>query len=1055
MYKFFVDRPVFAMVLAILTVIVGLVVMSTLPITQYPNMVPPQISVTATYPGADAETVANSVASPIEQSMAGVEGMTYQESTSSNNGRMGLTVNFEIGTEPDIDQILTQLRTDQANPQLPQSVREQGITVEQSLASPLMVISLTSPDGSRDSLFLGNYAVINLNDAFTRINGISRVVMQGVGDYAMRVWIDPTELAARGLTVSEVINTINEQNQVNPAGKIGAQPVPPGQEYTYTVQAQGRLKDPREFEKIILRLEDDGSVLRLGDVARVELGASSYGFSARYNGNPSAVLILYQSPGSNALKAAQDARDLLGELSANFPDGMAAQVSLDTTKAVSAGVEEVVKTLLIALVLVLLVVFLFLQGFRATLIPAVAVPVALIGTFILFPVLGFTINTLSLFGLVLAIGLVVDDAIVVVEAVERQIENGLAPREATLKAMSEVSGPIAATSVILAAVFIPTVFLPGITGQLYQQFAVTIAVSVLISSFNALTLSPALAALLLRPKKKEGRGPLAAFFRWFNRVFERATNGYVAVCGGLVRKTFLAVLALLVAAVAAWFTGAKLPSGFIPQEDQGYLFATLTLPPASSLERTEVITAEAEKELMAIPGVDAVTSVSGYNLLTNVQSSYNAFFFVTLTPWSERYSLKNISSQNLLAIYGKAQGELGGIIGASSLVSPPPAVPGLGSSGGVNFALRDRQSRGPQFLAEQVRTMTEALEARPEVMAALSFYRADIPQYYADVDRAQVLRQDVPLDTVYQTLQTFLGGAFVNYFNRFGRQWQVYMQAEPEFRQSAEDLQSFYVLNREGDTVPLSSFTTFERRQGPEYVKRYDLFPSASFNVVAASGYSTGEVMGAIETIAGTKLPPGTDIAYSGLSFEQRKAAEGVPPAAIFGLSLVFAYLILAALYESWSLPFSVLLSLPVAILGAFLFLFVRGFEDNIYTQIGLILLIGLAAKNAILIVEYARQQKEQEGLSIRDAALTAARLRLRPILMTSIAFILGCVPLAIALGAGMVSRQILGTAVIGGMVFATGIAIFLIPAIFALVERIIDRTHRHHGGDGSTGNPS
>jgi len=1040
MYKFFINRPIVAMVIAILTVVVGIVSMITLPVAQYPDIVPPQIVVRASFTGADAVTVAESTATPIEQQMSGVDGMEYMSSLSANDGSMALTVTYEVGTDENTNQILTQMRASQANAMLPQDVRNMGVTVEQSLSSPLILFALTSPDDSRDSNFLSNYAVINLNDAFARLDGISSVTVFGSGNYAMRLWVDPNTMANLNVTVSEIIHAVQSQNTVNPAGKIGSEPIPPGQEFTYSVSAQGRLTTPEEFGDIIIRMEPDGSSVRVRDVASIELGSQSYNVIGRYDGKAAAVLALYQTPGSNALKAAENAREMMKEAAADFPEGMEYTVALDTTDAVTAGIEEIKSTLVEALILVILVVFLFLQGWRATLIPLIAVPVSLIGTFIFFPGLGFSINTLSLFGLVLAIGLVVDDAIVVVEAVEAHIEKGLPPREATLKAMQEVSSPILATSLILAAVFVPTVFIPGITGQLYQQFAITIAISVLISTFNALTLSPALAALLLKPKKKS-RGPLAWFFHKFNIGFDASRNGYLKVCHGLIRKSFIAVLLLALAGLVAWYSGNRLSPGFIPEEDQGYAFAAVVLPPASSLERTSEVAKQVEKLVEDIPGVDHTTSVAGFNLLSGVMNTYSAFFFITLDPWDERYSRKNLSTQNYRAIFQQLNARLSDIPEAIGFAFPPPAIPGIGTSGGVTFMLQDPQNRDVQFLSQQAQTFIQALEKRPEILRASTTFTANVPQIFVDVDRERVLKDGVQISDVYQTLQAFMGGSFINYFNRFGRQWQVYLEAEGEFRTSTDNLGSLYVRNRNGDAISLNVYTNVQRKMGSEFVQRFNMAQTAQINTTGAPGYSSGDVMKAMEEVfEETMRNEGMRYAYSGMSYEEKKAATGVPPAAIFGLSLLFVFLILAALYESWSLPFSVLLSLPIAVSGAFLALNLRGMENNIYAQIGLVMLIGLAAKNAILIVEFARQKRENEGFSIIDAAIEGAKLRLRPILMTSLAFILGCVPLATALGAGMVSRQILGTTVIGGMLAASFLGIFIIPAGFYIIEKLFGR---------------
>lgn len=1038
MARFFINRPIVAMVIAILTVIIGVVSMVSLPVAQYPDIVPPQVQVSATYIGADALTVEQSVATPIEQQMSGVDNMEYMSSINANNGQMTLTVNFGVETDPDTDQILAQMRVSQAESQLPSDVRNQGITVQKSLSSPLLLFSIYSPNDTYDNVFLANYAYINLNDEFTRVPGIASVTIFGAGQYAMRLWVDPDVLAERNITVSEIIMAVNNQNRVNPAGQVGAEPIPSGQEFTYTVRAQGRLVTEEEFEDIIVRADPDGSFVRVRDVARVELGAQNYAIEGRFDGRPAAIIALYQLPGSNALKAAAGAREMMETLSKRFPVDLEYDIALDTTLAVTAGVEEIQHTLFEALMLVLLVVFIFLQGLRATLIPLIAVPVSLIGTFIFFPMLGFSINTLSLFGLVLAIGLVVDDAIVVVEAVEHNIEQGLSPKEATLKAMREVSGPIMAIALILAAVFIPTVFIPGITGRLYQQFAITIAISMLISAFNALTLSPALAALLLRPKK-ESKGLLARFFGLFNRGFTSFTHGYVNSCHFLIKAWPVAILILLAAAAGVWFIGKKLPPGFIPEEDQGYAYAAVILPPASSLQRTTEIGKQVEDLIEKIPGVQHTTSVFGYNLLSTVTNTYSAFFFITLDPWSERYDRKNVETQNYRAISNRLNQELSTIPGAIGFSFPPPPIPGIGTAGGVTFMLQDRSGQDVKYLAENTQKFMAAAQKRPEIASINTTFSDNVPQIFVNVDREKALKQQLDLANVYQTIQAFMGGAFINYFNRFGRQWQVYVEAEGKFRQEADNLGRFYVRNKDGQSVPLSTLISIENTYGPEYTQRFNMFRSAQINVGAAEGYSTGQVMAALEQVFEQTMPQEMGFAYSGMSYEEKKAADGVSPVAIFGISLLFVFLILAALYESWSLPFSVLLCLPIAVFGAFFALWMRGMENNIYAQIGMVMLIGLAAKNAILIVEFAKM-KYEEGMTLMDAALEGARLRLRPILMTSFAFILGCVPLWIALGSGAVSRRILGTTVIGGMLASTVIAIFIIPVAFYLVERYIAR---------------
>jgi HAE1 family hydrophobic/amphiphilic exporter-1 len=1034
MSKFFIRRPIVAMVISIVMVIVGVVSMLKLPTAQFPNIIPPEILVQATYPGADAKTLEQSVATPIEQQMNGADDMTYMYSTSASNGQMQLYVDFGVETDPNIDQVLSQLRVSQAQAQLPAAVNTAGVTVQKSLNSPLMLIALYSPHQTYDGTFLANYGYINLADELTRVPGISRVQVFGAGQYAMRVWVKPDQLAKLGITVPEITQALEVQNNVNPAGQIGGEPTPHGQEFTYTVRTQGRLTTAEQFGDIIVRATQGGSVVRLKDVARIELGAQTYNLAGRYNGKPSAILAIYQIPNSNAIQAAKDVRARLASLAARFPNDMSYAVSVDTTKPVTAGIHEIVKTLFEALVLVVLVVYIFLQSWRATLIPLLAVPVSLVGTFAIFPLLGFSINTLSLFGLVLAIGLVVDDAIVVVEAVEHHIENGLSPRDASFKAMEQVASPVIAIALILAAVFIPTAFIPGITGRLYQQFAVTIAISVIFSAFNALTLSPALCALLLKPKKQT-KGSLARFFAWFNRVFGRTTDGYVKGSGLLIRKSGFALIFLVLVAVAAVSLGKRLPSAFLPTEDQGYVVIALQLPEAASLERSSQAAANIEKAVLAVPGVESFTSVIGVDVLNQTQSTYNSFFFATLKDWDQRTQ----PNEQFAAIQKNVNSALNRVQEGTAFSFPPPAIPGVGTSGGVTMILEDRSNSEPAFLAANIEKFLAACSKRPEIAVAVPTYLPNVPQLYVDVDQAKVQQQQVSLADVYTTLQAFMGGSLVNYFNRFGRQWQTYVEAEGDYRNSIDNIGQFYVRSANGGKVPLSAVATVRRTTGPEFTMRFNEYTSAQLNISGAPGYSSGQVMAALEQVFKETMPPGMGYDYQGMSFQEQKAAQGVKPAVIFGLSLLFVFLILAAQYESWTLPFSVLLSTPVAVLGAYLALSLRSLENDVYAQIGLVMLIGLSAKNAILIVEFARAEYAS-GKSIYDSALAAARLRFRPIIMTAFAFILGCVPLWVATGAGGVSRQILGTVVVGGMLAATIVAVFLIPATFSIVERVSHR---------------
>lgn len=1030
MSKFFINRPIVAIVIAILTVIIGAISLVSLPIAQYPEIVPPVVQVNAMYLGADAQTIEQSVAAPLEQQMSGVDNMQYMMSTNANNGAMNLGLTFGVKTDPNTDLILTQMRQSLAATQLPADVANYGVTVRKSMSSPLIMFSIYSPKGTRDRIFLSNYAFINLIDQFGRVPGVGDVNLFGAR-YAMRIWIKPDRLAKMQITVPEISRALQQQNTVNPAGQIGSEPAPAGQEFTYTVRAQGRLVTPEEFGDIVIRADRTGSIVRLKDVARIELGGESYSVNGRVNGKPAAVMPIYQLPGSNALDTVKGVRDLMAQLKTRFPEDVDYLVSLDTTQAVTEGISEILETLLIALLLVALVVYIFLQDWRATLIPLLAVPVSLIGTFMLFPMLGFSINTLSLFGLVLAIGLVVDDAIVVVEAVQHHIEQGMSPKDASFKAMEEVSGPVIGIAIVLAAVFVPTVFVPGITGRLYQQFAITIAVSVIISAFNALTLSPALASLLLR-HRGELSGPTAPFFRGFNRLFERGRNSYVSACRSLIRKSALAMVLLGVCAAFCVWMGIKLPSGFLPEEDQGYLMLSLQLPNASSLQRTEQASIMIEKALAKIPAIDTYTNVVGYNMLSGVASTYNDMFFIRLKEWKERKTpaeqAAGLSRQLSMQFSQMPQG--------IAFTITPPAIPGVGSSGGVSFVLEDRSGKELSFLSQNLQIFLQAARKRPELAMMNTTFLPTVPQVYARVDRDKAIAQGVAMGDVYQTLQTFMGGSFVNYFNRFGRQWRVFLEAEGEDRTRAEDVGQFYVRNAKGDMVPLSALTRMETITGPEFTQRYNLYRCAQIFAAPAPGYSTGQAMKALEQVFKESMPREMGFDYSGMSYQEQAAQKGLSPLAVFAMSLVFVFLILAALYESWTLPMSVLLGTPIAAAGAMATLYVRGMTNDVYAQIGLVMLIGLAAKNAILIVEFAKIRYE-EGMSLMDAALEAARLRLRPILMTSFAFILGCVPLAVASGAGAIARRVVGSCVIGGMLAATCIAVLLIPVTFYLMERL------------------
>jgi HAE1 family hydrophobic/amphiphilic exporter-1 len=988
------------------------------------------IQIQGSYPGADALTIEQSVATPIEQQMNGVDDSLYIQSVNASDGSINERVTFEVGTDRNSDQVNAQNRVAQAAPSLPPEVNQFGLTYRKTQGVPMMILALYSPKGTYNGLFLGNYALINVNDALYRVPGVGQVLNFGASEYAMRIWLKSDQLAKLGLTVADVQRAVQTQNAVNPAGQVGAEPAPAGQEFTYTVRAQGRLSTPEEFANIVVRINPDGSTVRVGDVARVELGALSYKQIGRFKGLPASVIGVYQAPGSNALEVAKGLRAAMARVKGTFPDDIDYAVVVDTTAPVTEGIREIVITLLEALALVVLVVFLFLQNWRATLIPIIAVPVSLIGTFALFPLLGFSINTLSLFGLVLAIGLVVDDAIVVVEAVEHHIERGKTPRAATIQAMREVSGPVVAIALILSSVFLPVAFMGGIQGRLNRQFAVTIAVSVLISAFNALSLSPALSAMLLRPRKK-ATGPLGGFFGAFNRVFERFTGGFVSTSKLLIRKAVVTVAILAGFALFAGLLGRKLPSSFVPDEDQGYFFLNVQLPDAASLQRTDVVCRKVESILNQTKGVRSYSTIGGFSLLAFVSATYNGFFFVSLDPWDAR-AQKGMDAK---ALIGKLNGRFKAEIPEATVFAfLPPPIPGLGSAGGFSFWLQDRSGGSVAVLDENLQKFLTAAKKRPELQNVTSTFRAAVPQIFVDVDRDKALKQGVPIGEVYQALQTYLGGTFVNQFNRFGRQWRVFLQADAVDRITPQDVGRFFVRNNDGNMVPLSAITTVRTSSGPEYTQRFNLFRAAQITGAAAPGYSSGQAMDALEQVAAQTLPREMGYDWSDLSYQEKKAAGTT--GRIFALSLVFVFLILAALYESWSLPFSVLLSVPVAIFGAFVGLLLRKFNFDVFGQIGLIVLIGLAAKNAILIVEFAKAEFEKNG-DLVAAALYGARLRLRPILMTSFAFILGCVPLWLASGAGAASRQILGTVVVAGMLAATLLGVFLIPALYVITERI------------------
>ncbi|MCC6335533.1 MAG: multidrug efflux RND transporter permease subunit [Myxococcales bacterium] len=1026
--NFFVRRPIVAMVISIITVIVGLVSMSRLPIAQFPEMVPPMIKISGTYTGADALTVEQSVATPIEQQVNGVERMIYMQSTNSADGKMALNVSFEVGADIDISNVLANTRVNIAMPQLPPEVKQTGVSLKKSLAMPLIVVSLFSPNNTWDASFLSNYAVINVNDQIARIKGVGEVAMYGSSDYAMRIWVKPDRLARLGLTVGDLQNAIKKQNVVNPAGKLGGEPAPKGQEMTYVVRAQGRLVTAQEFEEVVVKENADGSLVRLKDVSRIEIGTQNYDQRGRFNGQSAGVITIFQAPGSNALEVANNVKATMAKLKANFPQDMEYDISLDTTLPITEGINEIAHTFVEAVVLVILVVFIFLQGFRATLIPLLTVPVSLVGAFALFPLFGFSINTLTLLGLVLAIGIVVDDAIVVVEAVEHHIEHGLEPKAATNKAMSEVSGPVIAIALVLSAVFIPVAFVGGITGRMYQQFAITIAISVMLSAINALTLSPALCGMLLRPKK-EGKGLLARFFKAFNTGFTKATNGYGRVTNILLRKGLITTAILLVFFGGAGFLGSKLPGGFVPEEDQGYLLAVLALPPASSLQRADEVAKQVEELLEKTDGVKTYNTIVGLSIATNTSSTYLVTFFIQLEDWAERVPRGRTAD----VIMREINGQLAKMPETAGFAFGPPAIPGIGTGSGFSIFVQDTVGRSTDELALQTQKFIDAAKKRPEFSRVGTSWMAAVPQVFVDVDREKMMKQGVEPSELYGALQTFMGSSYINDFNRFGRQWRVYLAAEPEYRATTNNIGDFYVRNKEGFMVPVSSVANVRTINGPEYTTRFNLYRGVEVTGQPAPGVSSGQAMKALEEVAKQTLDEGYQTSWNAMSYQEATAPSSVPT---FLMAILLVFLILAAQYESWALPFSVLLVVPVAVVGAFLGLFLNGLDFNVFGQVGLIMLVGLAAKNAILVVEFAKM-KVDSGMPLLEATLEGAKLRLRPILMTAFAFILGCIPLLRAAGAGAASRVAIGAVVVFGMLMATFIGIFLTPGLFVLVERL------------------
>lgn len=1029
--NFFVRRPIVAIVIAIVIVIVGSVSVLGLPIEQYPNLTPPIVRVSATYTGANSISVEQSVATPLEQEINGVDNMIYMKSTNTNDGTMVIDISFDVGTDPDMNTVLAQNRVSAASAKLPQEVTKFGVTTKKSLPMIMMAVTLTS-DGRYDQDFLGNYALINIKDKLARIKGIGNIDILGTSDYSMRIWVKPDLLSKLGITVPEILNAINAQNVIVPGGKFGAEPSPPGTEFTYTVRLPERFNSAEAFEDIVVRTNSDGSQVKIGDIASVKLGVEAYAMITRLNKEPCAIIALYQAPGSNAVELADNIRLEMENLSKDFPESVKYDVALDSTLPITAGIKDIVVTLIIALILVIFVVFIFIQDWRATLIPTLAIPVSLIGTFIFFPLLGFTINVLSLLGLVLAIGIVVDDAIVVVEAVQVNMAKGMNSRAATIDAMKKVTAPVIATTLVLVAVFIPVAGMAGITGLLYQQFAITIVVSVLVSSLNALTLSPALCSLLLK-EPKPYKGVLGKFFGKFNKGMDKATDSYMSYANVVARKLKRGVIFIVLMTLGVILFGSLVPGGFIPEEDMGYFYVNLQLPNAASIQRTDVIANQVEEILTNNPDVKYTLNVSGYNVLAGSAIPSNGLMFVTLSDWGDRdLTIKEVI-QNLNMEFAQK------VKGAQVFAFGPPALPGLGSGSGFSIMIQDRGGNTPAYLGENTMKFIKAANERPEIGAAFTTYQANVPQRYLDIDKEKALKMGVSLNDLYTTIGSFMGGAYVNDFTRFGRLYKTYIQAEPEYRVNEEQINNFYIKNNEGDMVPLATLATIKPISGPDYTNRFNLYRSVEVSGGPAPGYTSAEAIAALEEVGDEVLPSDMSYSWNAMSFQEKKSSGSLM--IILTFSLVFVFLILAAQYESWSLPFSILLGTPFAIFGALIFLWVARlftptFENNIFAQVSFVMLIGMAAKNAILIVEFANEEFKK-GASLFDAAIKAARSRFRPILMTAFSFILGVFPLVIATGSGAESRKVMGMALLGGMSIATLLGVFFYPMLFILIGKI------------------
>lgn len=1029
MERFFVRRPIFAIVLSIVIVLLGVISLKSLPVEQYPDITPPVVEISATYPGADALAVNDAVGVPIAQNVMGVEDMLYMQTTSANDGTMSLQVVFGIDSDPDIDQILTQNRVTSATPLLPQAVTQQGVTTEKVSTGFLLVFSLWS-DGRYDNRFLANYAYINIQNELLKIDGVGKVNIMGAGPYSMRIWIRPDVLDYYNISIDDIIAAVESQSGIFPAGKLGEQPLGEPVQFTYTVTMPPEIDTPEQYGDILVKTLSDGQQIHLRDVARIDLGSQSYGVTADFGGRPGAMVSVYQTPGSNAVEVGGKVKEAMKTLSEKFLDGIEYDTVVDTTSSIEAGIREIFSTLVFALLLVILIIYIFLQDWRATLIPLIAIPVSIVGAFMLFPLLGFTVNIISLLGLVLAIGLVVDDAIVVVEAVQVNIERGMDSRRATLDAMRSVASPIVATTVVLLSVFIPVSFIGGVSGKLFQQFSIGIAVSVTISAFNALTLSPALCSILLRHKPRATHG----FFGAFNRWFDKRMQGYMKSSAGVMRHSALVLAVIAVLGGAIWGITRLVPAGFLPTEDQGYLMVVVNLPQAASVTRTEQSLEQAQKLVAGRDDIQFVASAAGFDMLSGIASSNSGIMFITLKSFKDRKLSAGQIAEELNEQLNFA------VPDAVFYALEPPSIPGLGLTSGISMMLQDLQGKGIGYLAEQSNAFLAEASKLPSVASATTQFNASVPQRRLRIDRDRAEQEGVSLAELHRLVSTYLGGTYINNFNRFGKLYQTYIQADAQYRRDKSDLGLYYIGTSSGNSVPVTNFVSAVDTTGVEYITQFNLYNSIPITVTPKTGYSTGQGMADLERLASERLPKDVGIAWSGVSYQEANASGN--GSATYLMAFVFVFLALAALYNSWTLPFSVLLGVPLAIFGALLFIMLAHFVnpayiDNVYTEISLIMLIGLSAKNAILVVEYADRQFFGEGKTLEQAAIGAARLRVRPILMTAFAFIIGVLPLVFASGAYSTARNIMGVALVGGMGVATLLGIFVYPALYYIVGRI------------------